>query len=137
MILKRYNITDKSYRRRFRAARLKQNETNHEVQVCQADLVNKWMHVCSTIEEIKDKQILEQLLETLPPAVKMFIKERKPATSQEAVLLADDYVTALKESKPTQVKRENVVCHKCKKARHYARECPGEAKAEVKQKTKS
>ena len=65
----------------------------------------------------------------------MFVKERKPATSQEAALLADDYVTAHKEGKPAQVtsfKWENAVCHKCKKAGRYSRECPGEAKAEWK-----
>ena len=132
-ILKRYDITDESYRRRFHAARLKQNETNRELQVRQVDLVNKWMRACSTIEEIKDKLILEQLLETLPQAVKMFVKERKPATSQEAALLADDYVTAHKESKPNvSIKRESIVCHKCKKTGHHARECPGEAKTGVK-----
>ena len=37
-----------------------------------------------------------------------------------------------KESRLTvSSKRENVVCHKCKKAGHYARECPGEAKSDV------
>ena len=75
---------------------------------------------------------MEQLLETLPPAVKIFVKERKPTTSQEAALLADDYVTAHKESRLTiSSKRESVVCHKCKKAGHYARECPGEAKSDA------
>ena len=50
---------------------------------------------------IKNRLFMEQLLETLPQAGKMIVKERKPATSQEAALLADDYVTARKESKPT------------------------------------
>ena len=53
VILKRYDM-DESYRRRFRAARLKQNETKWELQVRQADLVNKWMCACSTTEEIKE-----------------------------------------------------------------------------------
>ena len=54
----------------------------------------------------------------------MLVKERKP-TSQEAALLAEYYVTAHKvESRPNVPnKRENVVCHKCKKTGHYAQEC--------------
>ena len=62
VILKRYDITDKSYRRKFRIARLKQNEINRKLQVhvSQADLVNKWMRECSTIEDVKDELILEQ-----------------------------------------------------------------------------
>ena len=103
VILKRYDITDESYRRRFRAARLKQHKTNRELQVRLTDLTNKWMRECKTIEEVKDKLILEQLLETLPQAVKKFVNERKPATSREAALLADDYVTAHKDGKPTQL----------------------------------
>ena len=60
VILKCYDITDESYRRKFRIARLKQNEINRKLQVSQADLVNKWMRECSTIEDVKDELILEQ-----------------------------------------------------------------------------
>ena len=117
-ILKRYDITEESYRQRFRAARVKQGETNK-------DLINKWMRTCKTVEEVKDRVILEQLLDTLPPGVRVFVKERKPASSAEAALLADDHITARRESNAgtTHDKRPGVRCNKCQKIGHFAREC--------------
>ena len=69
------------------------------------------------MQQVKDKFILEQLLETLPLNVRLFTKERKPSTSVEAAQLADDYISAHKEQ------RQSVRCNVCKKLGHYANEC--------------
>ena len=124
-ILKRYDITEESYRRRFRAARVKQGETNKELVTRLEDLINKWMQTCKTAEDVKDRVVLEQLLDTLPTSVRVFVKERKPTSSAEAAHLADDYITARKESDvgATQDKRQGVRCNRCKKIGHFAREC--------------
>ena len=116
-ILVRYDITDESYRQRLRTAKLKQGESNKELQVRLRDLTDKWMRACTDINDVKDKIVLEQLLETLPLNAKLFVKKRKPATSEEAARLADDYISAHKDQ------RQTVRCNMCKKLGHYAREC--------------
>ena len=64
-ILRRYDIAEDSYRQRFRAARLRPGESNREL-VARLDLASKWMKGCTSVEELKDMVILEQLVNTLP-----------------------------------------------------------------------
>ena len=56
-----------------------------------ADLADKWTHGYTTVEEVKDLIVKEQLIDTLPENIRVYVKERKPATSQEAGELADDH----------------------------------------------
>ena len=131
-ILKRYDITDDSYRRRFRAAALKPKETYKELHVRMEDLVTKWLKTYETVEKIKDQIILEQLLNTFAEDTRVFVKERKPRTSEEACKLADDFMTAREElkkergresDKKPQGDRQSIRCNKCKKLGHIARDC--------------
>ena len=46
------------------------------------------------MEEIKDRVVMEQLINTLPGQVRVWVKERKPTSSREAGQLADDYIQA-------------------------------------------
>ena len=92
-ILRWYNITEESYRQHFRAAKPRAGESNREVAARLEDLAGKWMKTCTSIEELRDLMVLEQLLNTLPEDAHIF-KERKPKTSMEAGRLADDYIAA-------------------------------------------
>lgn len=131
-ILRRYDITEDSYRQRFRAMRLRPGESNRELVARLEDLANKWMKTCTSVEELKDVVILEQLLNTLPDDVRIFVKERKPKTSAEAGRLADDYIAARKENaaavekedgKKVLDRRQPLRCGKCRKLGHLARDC--------------
>ena len=55
---------------------------------------------CITVEIIQDQISLEQLLNTLPKDIGIFVRERKPKFSLEASTLADVCLQARK-SKPT------------------------------------
>ena len=52
------------------------------------------MKTCTSIEELRDLVVLEQLLNKLPEDARFFVKERKPKTSMEAGRLADNYIAA-------------------------------------------
>ena len=50
------------------------------------------------MEQVKEAIVLEQLLYTLGPSVRVWVKERKPKTALEAGQLADDYSEARKQT---------------------------------------
>ena len=58
------------------------------------DLVRKWMAECESVGAVLDKVVVEQLLNAMPSELRVWISERKPATSAEAGRLADDYTQA-------------------------------------------
>ena len=93
-ILKRYSVNEENYRQQFRQARRKQGELSAEFAVRLSDLMDKWMQGCDNMEAVKDKLVMEQLIETLPSYVRIWVKERKPKTSKEAGEYADDYFQA-------------------------------------------
>ena len=129
-ILRRYDITEESYRQRFRAAKPGPGESNRELAARLEDLAGKWMKACTSIDELRDLVVLEQLLNTLPEDVRIFVKERKPRTSVEAGRLADDYIAARKEDaaekgeeEKSPDRRQSLRCGKCRKFGHSARDC--------------
>ena len=131
-ILHRYNISEETYRRRFRTARKKEGETFGEMAVRLSDLAKKWMTECDTVEAVLEKLVVEQLVNTMTTDLKVWVSERKPTTGGEAGGLADDYVRA--RQRDTGVKgtvddrrREKGMdqkkCHNCGKEGHFARNC--------------
>ena len=101
-ILRRYDITEESYRQRFRSLVPKSGETNREVKARLQDLAEKWLKDFTTVETVIDQVILEQLLNTLPQEVRVWVKEWKLKTSSEASQLVDDYVQAQKQNPKTR-----------------------------------
>ena len=95
-ILHKYNITVDSYRQQFRSTFKKHNELYQELVIRLGHLVKKWLKDCTTVDAIQDQVVLEQLLNVLQKDMCIFVKERKPKSSVEASVLADDYVQAKK-----------------------------------------
>ena len=58
------------------------------------DVAKKWLKGCSMMEELLDAIIKEQLVDTLPQALKIWVSEREPSSSKEAGELADSYLQA-------------------------------------------
>ena len=44
--------------------------------------------------ELREKVLLEQLLNLMSPELRIWVTEYKPKTTEEAARLADDYMTA-------------------------------------------
>lgn len=77
-ILRRYDISEETYRRRFRDAARKGEETVSELMVRITDLFQKWTKSCQTVEEVQNLIVMEQLLNTLPAEIKIWVTERNP-----------------------------------------------------------
>ena len=124
-ILARYDINQESYRQRFRSIVRLEGETNRELTARLHDLTSKWLQDCKTVAE--DLVVMEQLINMLPVDVRIFVKERKPSTSEEAAKLADDYWQARKssfgEKKQSYGKPGGKYCHKCSRTGHLAKDC--------------
>ena len=127
-ILNRYDITDKSYRQRFRNGKRAKDESNRELVVRLNDLVTKWLESKKSREEVLDQIVLEQFLKTLPDDVRVFVRERSPGTSEEAAKLADSYLQVRKEDLAN--KELNRIegdksrrCLRCGKIGHVAKDC--------------
>ena len=83
-ILRRYDITEESYCRRFRSSRLKTGESVAELLARLDDLATKWMKSCTTRDELKDLVILEQLIQCPRNALFCKDKSRKRMVSRTA-----------------------------------------------------
>ena len=54
----------------------------------------------------RDLMVMEQLLQTLPSEIKVWVTERKPKTSTEAAEMADNYLRARKQQKDGRQQQE-------------------------------
>ena len=152
-IFRRYDINEETYRQRFRTARLKEGEAYTELATRLEDLAKKWTADCDTVHAVIEKVVVEQLLNTMPRDLRIWMCERKPTTGKEVGVLADDYVLARSRSRvepPKQDKtkggatQETRKCHSCGLEGHLARNCtkkdrgqPNEPEPKEKPKEKS
>ena len=67
-----------------------------ELIICVRDLAEKCLNDCANRQAVVDALVKEQFVEVLPEDVKVWVKERKPGTSEEARRLAEDYGQARK-----------------------------------------
>ena len=129
-ILRRYDINEEMYRQRFRTARRKEGEPYIELATWMADLFQKWTADCDTVAAISEKLLIEQLLDTMPTELRIWLSEKKPATMREAGKLADDYVLARQRNhkepgaKQSSSPNQSHQCFLCGKHGHWARNCP-------------
>ena len=138
-ILTRYDIREETYRQRFRSAQRKEGEPYIELATRMADLFRKWVADCNTVEAISEKLLIEQLLNTMPTDLRIWLSEKKISTCREVGKLADDYMMARQRTRlgteitqrpqdskkqGTNTSRSNNKCHNCLQPGHWARNCP-------------
>ena len=75
-ILKRYDISEDTYKHRFRRTEKKEEESVSELVVRLNDVFWKWTRECDTVEQLADVMVMGQLLNTLPVNVKIWVEER-------------------------------------------------------------
>ena len=136
-ILRRYNINDETYRQRFRSYKYKVGQTPTEITSRLTDLAGRWLKDCSTMEEVKDAVVKEQLLAVLPGDIRMWVKERKPKATTEAAQLAEDYLQAWPTGTPKSDRLPAGPCPRCGEHGHWARHCPSNPKQENQEQVKT
>lgn len=66
-ILRRYDISDhETYRQRLRSTRKKEGEAYAELAIRLEDLFKKWTVDSRTVEDVREKLVVEQLLNAMP-----------------------------------------------------------------------
>ena len=93
-ILKRFNISEESYRMKFRAVSRRAEESYSKMATRMIDLLHKLTHGCERLADALELFAMEQLLNSVPVGVRIWLSERKPKTVAEAGSLADDYAPA-------------------------------------------
>lgn len=95
--MQRYDITEENYRQRFRVCKKKVGGSGRELVARLDDLAEKWLQTCKTAVEVKDRIVMEQLLNTSPEEVKVR-GNRRPVRK-----LASWYKATTKRGRVTRV----------------------------------
>ncbi|KAI7806491.1 hypothetical protein IRJ41_006936, partial [Triplophysa rosa] len=95
IILDKFEINQETFRQRFRACSLCEDETPREQYVRLKDLYEKWMAPSRrTKHEIGDQIVLEQFLKELNPEVRTWVKQNGPASCKQAAEMAEAFMAA-------------------------------------------
>ena len=105
-ILRRYNISEETYRERLRSMKREKEESHREMATRVMDLASKWMKKCASVQDVVEMVATEQLINSMADEVRVWVRERKPETCAEAGELADDYERARKNMKLEGTRKE-------------------------------
>ena len=99
-ILKYFNIGITTYRNRFKAAKMKENESAQEFSTRLTDLFMKWSSSCANIDELRQLILVDKFVSDLPSHIRSWLWDKKPETLAAAAELHDDYVASRREEAP-------------------------------------
>ena len=141
VLQKIHNLTEDSYRQKFRAGTPEGGENPNMFTVRLKMYVERWMKLSETpqtYDGLRDLCIREQFLDASPVDLSTYLRERKLPTPDEVAQSADLFLTARKrqlndsvkpvtfnsQSKTTVAKKPEVLtCYICRRQGHRAGEC--------------
>ena len=144
-LMKRYDLTEDGYRRKFRASRPEVDESPEQFIVRLDRYLLRWLELSNTersFEGLKDLIVKEQFIDSCPRELAIHLRERAPETLVQIAKIADQYLEAhgkqlfspasrkpvvppqKEETKSQQNDSTIVVCFKCNARGHRAVNCP-------------
>ena len=148
-LMKRYNLTEDGYRRKFRASKPEVDESPEQFIVRLVRYLLRWLELSDTeqtFDGLKDLIVKEQFIDSCPKDLAIHLRERASETSAKIAKIADQYLEAhgkhlfspasrkstvqpeRDEGKNTQINSTLLHCFKCNTRGHKAVNCPTMAK---------
>ena len=143
-LLKRFNLTEEGFKRKFKSAKPETSESPGQFITRLESYLNRWIDLAGvepTFEGLKHLVVREQYLESCSPQLAVFLRERKPDDLEELAHIAEQYLDA-HNNKQSQAKADGGTttkphpgspkfkqtgsvrgCFNCGKRGHIARDC--------------
>lgn len=144
-LMKRYDLTEDGYRRKFRASKPEVDESPDQFIVRLDRYLLRWLELSDTertFDGLKDLIVKEQFIDSCPKDLAIHLRERAPETLVQIAKIADQYLEAhgkhlfspvsrkpvvppeREEPKNTQSNSTPLQCFKCNARGHRAANCP-------------
>ena len=144
VLQKRYNLIEDGYRQRFRTCSPEEGEKPSMFIVRLKAYLERWMKLAEapqTYEALRDLFVKEQFLDSSPADLSTYLRERRLADLEEVARSAELFLTARKrqlsdrarqgitheQNKPSISKKEEIICHICRKPGHSTQNCRNKA----------
>ena len=148
-LMKRYDLTEDGYRRKFRASKPEVDESPEQFIVRLERYLLRWLELSHTersFEGLKDLIVEEQFIDSCPKDLAIHLREKAPETLDQIVKIADQYLEAhgkhlfssatkkpllqskAEEAKNAQSDTKALQCYKCNARGHKAINCPALAR---------
>lgn len=100
-----------------------QERNTFELVTKLSDLAEKWLNGCTIVEAVVEKVIVEQLVESMPRDLKIWIRNRKPDSGEDAGDYTHAHQQQLQVSSRVFSHTDPRRCHVCWKPGHLMRDC--------------
>ena len=151
-LMKRYDLTEDGYRRKFRASKPEVDESPEQFIVRLDRYLLRWLELSDTartFEGLKDLIVKKQFIDSCPKDLTIHLRERAPETLANIAKITDQYLEAhgkhlfspasrksivppeRDEAKNMQINPPALHCFKCNTRGHKAINCPTMAKKSV------
>ena len=99
--MKRYDLTEDGYRRKFRASKPEVDESPEQFIVRLERYLLRWLELLHTersFEGLKDLIVEEQFIDSCPKELAIHLRERAPETLDQIAKIVDQYLEAHQEA---------------------------------------
>ena len=144
-LMRRYDLTEDGYRRKFRISTPETDESPDQFIVRLSTYLIRWLELSKTektFEGLKDLMVKEQFINSCPKELAVNLRERAPETLEEMAKIADQYLDAhgkhvlspTRDKQPTLPEKEDnkkplsdtslLYCYRCNGPGHRSANCP-------------